>query len=855
MKVYRHEFMRKYPIVMVEDFSEWADGKITSETNFQKVKFKGRPLTYVVIETKHAPIMEDGRVHPAYIGFTMAMVGGHDKYPVQGNGKLALDWAIRKTMEFEDRGSFAILKAIYESSYGECPHILENVTVDPHRAFQVDKPGDEADEDHWDDLITMMDDEISGSEDFDAIDEGVVTEVTDDGSSAFRGSKSPTPRKSSTSSKTGRPAQAKKNKKPTTTTGQSKTKNKREVADRDPTEGFTHVRGGEGNLYVKGKDLDQDRAQKMASQKGADAKLVNGKMIPLTAAEKQSSMGNQQGTPQTQQAQAPAQAQPEEAPQAGGEVIVVDKDSKQYRDAKAKDKKVAKKPVKDVDADKQASDDQKSLNMEHTTGKNKEVDQGVASKATSSEYYTEESEISDSEFEYKNEENWLDPDHRLTFSDDTTDGKMPMKEMKLLERLANSQKNGVTSKITHFSPNAGAGEISSQAGELCMQMFASMPTEDRQEIRDDMIEFLKENGDRACLSVGWVNAAYNNSMALDNYLNLRYGEGEYEVVASAWDTKEGVEAMVGRDLHSDDSKGYSTDAFFTVKGPDGNIDMIEISLKKDLGVKLLNSGPKEILDRVPSLRGGDLDTREFLKKEQEFVTKSATPANMKKAIKMMVDAEKNIGDYSKSEQKKIKDALKAVQAIDPKMDPAKIIAALKEKPSDKNNLRAAWKPMYTASEVMGDKGFKKIKEESSAMYAKYQSDFFKEFQKNKKVEEATMDIIRQELPLVAVLENEETLLAGEFSVDRATMKRIFGVDDPKEFKESLQVYEPEGEPPFIGYAAGANSKPIPIALIRMRAEALGYGQRVKFDMDIHKQFANSVKEANQEVYGDQDEQS
>ena len=136
------------------------------------------------------------------------------------------------------------------------------------------------------------------------------------------------------------------------------------------------------------------------------------------------------------------------------------------------------------------------------------------------------------------------------------------------------------------------------------------------------------------------------------------------------------------------------------------------------------------------------------------------------------------------------------------------------------------------------------------MYADYQSAFFEEFKKNKKVEEATMEIIRKELPLVAVLENEETLLAGQYSLDRVTMKKIFGTDDKSAFKESLQVYE-SPPPPFIGYAAKGTGEPIPIALVRMRAEALGYGQRIKFDMDIHPKFAEQIKKANGEVYGGQ----
>ena len=175
MKVYRHKFMRKYPIIMIEDFSKWANGKIKSETHYQKVKFKGRPLSYVVIETKNAP-KTNGRIDASFVGFTMAMVGGHDKYPIQGNEKLALTWAIRKTMEFEDRDSYDILVESYEAQFGKCPLFLENSSSDWKSTFQMDKPGDEADPDNWDKIKDMMDQEIEAETDIE-IDEGQIQEA------------------------------------------------------------------------------------------------------------------------------------------------------------------------------------------------------------------------------------------------------------------------------------------------------------------------------------------------------------------------------------------------------------------------------------------------------------------------------------------------------------------------------------------------------------------------------------------------------------------------------------------------------------------------------------------------------
>lgn len=509
-------------------------------------------------------------------------------------------------------------------------------------------------------------------------------------------------------------------------------------------------------------------------------------------------------------------------------------------------------PVRRTPAGKQTA--QALLRTKQMTDKDKSVDQKAAAAATESDYYTEEPELSDSEFEEKNEGYWLDEDYRMSLSNDITEGRMPRKEVALLERLMNTRRTGETSKITHFSPNAGAGEIRSQAGELCMQLFASMDPNEVEETADEIIAYLEENGDGACLTSEWVKAAANNARALREHLDLRYGEGSWEMMASAWDTEEGVEAMVGRNIHESGDKGYSTDVFFTIKTPDGNIEMLEVSLKKDLSVKLLNSGPREILRRVPELEGTNLDTSVFIRKEEDFLAKAASPENIGRSIELLKKAAKNLDQYSPKEQSRIKEALEAAKKISPKLDPKEISKNLIENPHGKSpgvkaGKKAAWLPMYVASEVLGDPQAKKIKDAAAKLYEDYQSEFFEEFKSNKNVREATMDIIRQELPLVSVLENEEIVIAGSHSIDRATMQEIFGVSDPKKFKESLDVYE-SPPPPFIGYAAaGSKGKPIPIAMVRMRAEALGYGARVKFDMDVHPQFRSRVEDSTRRVYG------
>lgn len=832
-KAYWHPITDKYMFVYVNELSDWANGSVVSETHWQKARYKGQSLSYVIIEESGALKVFGDESRHDMIGATMALhVAQESKGPQNLN--MVLKEAVRMAVKENQYGPFQLLKKLYESKIGECPY-----EVDETYAFdQSNSGGPDYDEEEIDGLIDGMEDEIP-EDNF--VDEGLINEVPSDGSSAFSGSA----KKGKATTK--RPKRG--NDKPDPDKSTDKKGSGTHISA-SPTDGYSHFKGGEGNLYIKGKGKSEEEAGALAAKGATVFQKVDDKMV---AVENPAQQTQQPEAPQ--QPQAPEGEQQPEAPVDGEAQImkVVDVGSPEHEDALKitadKDKKATTQPVENIDAETQRKEYSESLNIETLADKDKSVDQGAGKSATSSEYYTEKSEISDKEFDYANDEHWLSEGHRLTFTDDVAGGRMPMKELKLLERLANSKKNSTTGKIKHFSPNAGAGEIASQAGELCMQMFSSMEPEDVDEVKDDMISFLKENGDKGCLTVKWVEAAYNNSIGLRNYLDLRYGEGQHEMVASAWDTKEGVEAMIGRDIHTNDDKGYSTDVFFTVKGPNGNIDMVEISLKKDLGVKLLNSGPKEILDAVSELRGGDMDTVVFKKKEQTFLAKSANKANLTKAVKMLKDAEKNIGKYGKKQQGDIKDALKSLQKIDKGMNPDKIIEALKKKPGGSDEMRAAWKPMYTIQKLGENGDFDDIVKDASKLYAEYSENFFNEFKTNKKVEEAVMGIVRKELPLVAVLENEETLLAGEHSVDRVTMKKIFGTDDPSAFKQSLQVYE-EPKPPFIGYAAaGGNGQPIPIALIRMRAEALGYGQRIKFDMDIHPQFADQVKKANGEVYG------
>lgn len=164
MKVFRHEFLKKYPIVIVREFCDWADGNITSETYYQKVRFNGKPLTFIVFEYSGAK-KEHSVIDRSVIGATVAMIGGNEHWSNK-NPKLAIKWALNKAMEHNDVGSFNILKSAYEKKYGTCPYEMdENSSSDYKTPYQTDKPDAQVgDEDEFEKLIQMMDEELPTDE-------------------------------------------------------------------------------------------------------------------------------------------------------------------------------------------------------------------------------------------------------------------------------------------------------------------------------------------------------------------------------------------------------------------------------------------------------------------------------------------------------------------------------------------------------------------------------------------------------------------------------------------------------------------------------------------------------------------
>ena len=117
-----------------------------------------------------------------------------------------------------------------------------------------------------------------------------------------------------------------------------------------------------------------------------------------------------------------------------------------------------------------------------------------------------------------------------------------------------------------------------------------------------------------------------------------------------------------------------------------------------------------------------------------------------------------------------------------------------------------------------------------------------------------MEDIRSEFPLKSVADDEETMAIGDMSLDKKTMSGIFGTDDFSKIKEHL-IVDDSTNPPFLAYEGEAGGNRLRVASIIIRQDGIGYGGgSMRFDMAMAPDFAEKMRQANEEVYGEKKEQ-
>ena len=131
-----------------------------------------------------------------------------------------------------------------------------------------------------------------------------------------------------------------------------------------------------------------------------------------------------------------------------------------------------------------------------------------------------------------------------------------------------------------------------------------------------------------------------------------------------------------------------------------------------------------------------------------------------------------------------------------------------------------------------------------------QEDAINQLNNNPKVREGLIKNIKEEFPLKAVSEGEETMAIGDMSLDKETMKVIFGTDDFDKLKENLSVKKSEkGEPYLVYKIDDLGNKTVKVANIVIRQDGRGYGGgTIKFEMKLHPELAKNLDAATKEVY-------
>lgn len=450
--------------------------------------------------------------------------------------------------------------------------------------------------------------------------------------------------------------------------------------------------------------------------------------------------------------------------------------------------------LKSKEAEDKQSDSSTDTPKEQSNGyvgdKNKSLKQGDPTK---SEVYSMDLPPDEAEFQKRNVKlaNPTPPEAYKMPDFMKNNPKFPKKYLTALERMMNTQPKGDATKWEHFSDIAGgAGQISAQAGELMTMMGATMSDKEwnefskstlrhEQELKDNHQNlFMKKNkagkwednpGSRIVDS-SWIKAATQSRKAIQDRLKAQYGEG-VEIVAGAWDTKDDAEAMGMSDYN--ENKGFSTDMYLKVKTPDGEEVLDEVSLKKSTYVNFLNGGAGSFSKWDPDLPD-EINQSVYAQKAQERNT-SYVSNNIDKINELLKTPKgKEIAAVLKS---------KKFDSIEQLLDP-----------NTKGASRDKQKVLWTAINALaaaGDKSAKEIVDRDKREHTKFQEESVKAITENDKMREGMLNDIRNEFPLKAVSDGEETMAIGPFSLDKKTMMVIFGTDDYDKLKENLVAEPPK----------------------------------------------------------------
>ena len=438
-------------------------------------------------------------------------------------------------------------------------------------------------------------------------------------------------------------------------------------------------------------------------------------------------------------------------------------------------------------------------------------------------------------------------------------GKFPKKYAKAIERMMNSTKSDTKPITQDFIKGVGAGQAGSQAGEVLTVMATGLDKEEWNAVKNSLLEYeaalIKQNPKlknpkKRLIDKSWIEAADNNRLAIERQVEGMYGKGS-KILNTGWDVEADVEAMGWKGRYKE-SKGYSTDMYAKVQKPDGSIVMHEPSLKKDDKINFINKTTGAFKDWLGGKVPKELDPQVLASKEEDRL-KAKDPDKVKEMAQK---------EPLKSYMAKKKFSIE--QVLDPTSGSGNTRHKKKAAFMAMNMMAGA--PEFGYQETGPNKGKVLLSDPPTKEQLAVQEHIkdVRDYCDNATIEmgkprpnplrEGMLKAISEEFPLKAVADQEETMAIGPNSLDPLTMKKIFGTDDFDEIKEDL-VVDDSVTPPKLAYKGGPEGNLLRIATITIRQDGIGYGSpNIKFEMNMDKEFADTLAKANKETYENQKEQ-
>ena len=507
--------------------------------------------------------------------------------------------------------------------------------------------------------------------------------------------------------------------------------------------------------------------------------------------------------------------------------------------------------------------------------------------------FTESLETSDEDFEKANEKTKTPRTFKMSEQSEKALSKIPSKYRTLLNRVMNTaasvknpktgktESTNVGGKLGFFGVGAGgAGQSKAQMGELMTMMFSTLDTEglfgEKQDglhqggLFRDMIDHLDElqgQGVKTHIDSSWVRAAMENRSALMAYMREEQGEG-YEVVATAWDVREEVEAL-GLDY---DKKQNTTDMFMKVRDKDGNEKVIEVSLKKGFAANLYNGTIGDVIknadttlnvDEFSEKQNNSLDNN-YDKKQKQIVSSLNGISLGSQESEDIIDAvAQKMGKDDSTRgliRKQLEHSLPKIQEDlisnpDLKIDRdyiGNVTQAGVKKGKFTKEKRGVNKIMLALLETAGqvNENIAGAVQKHRQITKDFQDDAIKEISKNESFKAAVLDKCKENLPLQDILEGKEIMAAGQTPVTRKSLIDMFGTDNWDEVKQKTSV--DAGPPPSLVYSGDIEGKPpIKFANINIREDGQGYSGgpgSIKFEIKFNNNFRDNASNSADDIY-------